>query len=278
VNNGDLLWLKIVFAAAVAAVGLFGTLLPWIFGGRGTSERVLALSDTFAGGVLGGAGIIHLLSGGLAQFHTALPNLGYPLALLLAGIGFLLILLIEGVIVAGHPGHDAPPPQPASAAVRHEVDWHQGDAGPVTYPVILLVVLSVHSVILGLALGAQSALAGAVIVFLAIVAHKGAAGFALGVGYQRAGLTHRHALPQLAFFSAMTPIGIVVGAGIGAVLTGRADALFEAIFDSLGAGTFIYIAALDIIKTEFDSPRYHGEKWMAAASGFAVMALLAIWI
>jgi zinc transporter 1/2/3 len=48
-------------------------------------------------------------------------------------------------------------------------------------------VLSVHSVILGLALGAQSALAGAVIVFLAIVAHKGAAGFALGVGYQRAG-------------------------------------------------------------------------------------------
>lgn len=61
-------------------------------------------------------------------------------------------------------------------------------------------------------------------------------------------------------------------------MTGRADALFEATFDSLGAGTFIYIAALDIIKTEFDSPRYHGEKWMAAASGFAIMALLAIWI
>ena len=72
-NNGDLLWLKIAFAAAVAAVGLFGTLLPWIFGGRGTSERVLALSDTFAGGVLGGAGIIHLLSGGLAQIPGLLP-------------------------------------------------------------------------------------------------------------------------------------------------------------------------------------------------------------
>ena len=100
--------------------------MPWIFGGRGTSERVLALSDAFAGGVLGGAGIIHLLSGGLAQFHTALPNLDCPLAILLAAIGFLLILLIEGIIVAGHPGHDAPPPQPASAAVQHEVDWHQG--------------------------------------------------------------------------------------------------------------------------------------------------------
>ncbi len=145
-------------------------------------------------------------------------------------------------------------------------------------PVILLIVLSVHSVILGLALGAQSALTGAVIVFLALVAHRGAAGFALGVGYQRAGLTHRHALPQLTFFSAMTPTGIVVGAGMGAALTGRPDALFEAIFDSLGAGTFVYIAALDIIKTEFDSPRYHGEKWTAAESGFAIVAILAIWI
>ena len=57
----------------------------------------------------------------------------------------------------------------------------------------------------------------------------------------------------------MTPLGIVVGASIGAALTGRADALFQAIFDSLGAGTFIYIAALDIIKTEFDNPRYRGE-------------------
>lgn len=277
-NSGDLFWIKVVFAGAVAAVGLSGTFLPWILGRRGSSERVLALSDTFAAGVLGGAGIIHLLSAGIDGFHAALPTLAYPLALLLAGGGFLFILLIEGVIVPGHPGHDASPPQPSSAAVQHEMDWHPGGLGSSVYPVILLIVLSVHSVILGLALGAQSALSGALIVFLAIVAHKGAAGVALGVGYQRAGLTHRHALPQLAFFSAMTPLGIVAGASIGAVLTGRAGVLFEAVFDSIGAGTFIYIAALDIIKTEFDSQRYHAQKWLAAAVGFGIMALLAIWI
>lgn len=277
-SSVDLFWIKVVFAVAVTVVGLAGTVLPWILGGRGASERVLALSDTFAGGVLGGAGLIHLLSGGIDAFRTALPSLAYPLALLLAGFGFLLILLIEGVIVAGHPGHEESAPQSASAAIQHEMDWHPGGLGSAAYPVILLTVLSVHSVILGLSLGAQSALSGAVIVFLAIVAHKGAAGFALGVGYQRSGLTHRHALPQLAFFSAMTPLGIVVGASIGAALTGRADVLFEAIFDSLGAGTFIYIATLDIIKTEFESPRYHAEKWAAAALGFSIMAVLAIWI
>jgi hypothetical protein len=85
-------------------------------------------------------------------------------------------------------------------------------------------VLSVRSVIFGLALGAQSALVGAMIVFLAVVAHKGAAGIALG------------------------------------------------------AGTFLYIAALDIIKAEFDGPRYHAPKWLAAPAGLGIMALLAIWI
>lgn len=98
-SSGDLFWIKVVFAGAVAAVGLSGTFLPWILGRRGSSERVLALSDTFAAGVLGGAGIIHLLSAGIDGFHAALPTLAYPLALLLAGGGFLFILLIEGVIV-----------------------------------------------------------------------------------------------------------------------------------------------------------------------------------
>ncbi len=277
-NSTGLFLIKLAFAVVVAAVGLSGSLLPWLVGGRGTSDRALALSDTFAAGVLGGAGLIHLLGSGISAFHAALPRVAYPLALLLAGAGFLLILLIEGVVVPGHPGHDLSPPQPASAAVRHELDWHPGGSGSAAYPVILLIVLSVHSVILGLALGAQSALSGAIIVFLAIVAHKGAAGFALGVGYQRSGLPRRGALPQLGFFSAMTPLGIVVGASVGLALTGRPDALFQAVFDSLGAGTFVYIAALDIIKMEFDDPRYHAGKWAAATVGFAIMAVLAIWV
>ena len=56
------------------------------------------------------------------------------------------------------------------------------------------------------------------------------------------------------------------------------DALFQAVFDSLGAGTFLYIATLDIIKTEFDSPRYCADNWGAAVLGFAIMAAPAIWI
>lgn len=276
-SASELFWVKSFFAIAVAAVGISGALVPWALRKKSVGSHTLAVSDTFAGGVLGGAGLIHLLGDGISQFQRAAPRTAYPLALVLMGVGFLLILLIEGVMVPAHPSTVKNRNFPSSA-VQHETAWQPDKPGPVTYPIVLLVVLSVHSIILGLALGAQSSLASAIVIFLAIIAHKGAAGFALGVGYERQGVARRSALPQLAFFSTMTPIGIFVGAGVAAVLLGRADILFEAIFDSLGAGTFFYIAALDIIKTEFDSPEDRLQKWIAAAIGFALMAVLAIWI
>ncbi|MEJ2034473.1 MAG: hypothetical protein P8Y63_15895, partial [Deltaproteobacteria bacterium] len=54
--------------------------------------------------------------------------------------------------------------------------------------------------------------------------------------------------------------------------------LFEAIFDSIGAGTFLYIATLDIIRTEFELPGDNWQKWLLAAAGFSIMAVLAVWI
>lgn len=267
-----LLGIKVGLAAAVGGVGISGALLPWRLGSRASSERVMALSDTFAGGVLGGAGLIHLLGGAIAGFRQDVPGLAYPLPLLLAGVGFLLILLIEGVIAADpHAGH-------RPMALQHETGWHPEVTRPMLYPAVLLAVLSVHSVILGLAMGAQSTISGLLIVFVAIVAHKGAAGFALGVGYRRAGFSQRRALPQLSFFSTMTPIGIVAGAVVGALLAGNSSILFESIFDAIGAGTFLYIASLDILKTEFDTPGYRAQKWLAACLGFGLMALIAIWL
>jgi hypothetical protein len=45
VSSGDLFWIKVVFAIAVAAIGLSGTYLPWVLGRRG-------LDDTRFGGGL----------------------------------------------------------------------------------------------------------------------------------------------------------------------------------------------------------------------------------
>jgi zinc transporter 1/2/3 len=271
--------LKTAFALVVLATGVLGALLPWALRSKTPGERILARGDTFAGGVLGGAGLLHLLGDGIDGLHALAPRQQYPLALLLAGIGFLLILLIEGVIVGERSlAHGAHAPH------RHPAASHELGSG--TRPIeagraqayVLLLVLSVHSIIVGLALGAQRSLPGALIVFIAIIAHKGVAGFALGVGYARPGTPWRHALPGIAFFATMTPLGIGVGTALSAFVSGPAGTLLEAVFDSLGAGTFLYIAALDIIGAEFSSPDDRWAKWVWASLGFATMALLALWV
>ena len=73
----------------------------------------------------------------------------------------------------------------------------------------------------GLALGAQPELAGALVIFLAIMAHKSIGGFALGVSLVRNRMPARRAWSLLALFAAATPLGILVGAGVGEALDGR---------------------------------------------------------
>jgi hypothetical protein len=114
-------WVKVIFAVVVLTVGLLGAFLPWSLRTLSPSDRTLALGDTFAGGVLGGAGLIHLLNRGLHGFRVVAPLLGYPVALLLAGIGFMLILLIEGVIVADRPAADVPHGARRSPGIQHEI-------------------------------------------------------------------------------------------------------------------------------------------------------------
>lgn len=269
--------LKVIFAVAVFITGVFGVLFPWVLRSGRAGDRFMIWGDTFAGGVLGGAGLVHLLSNGAGGFRELAPGLVYPLAFVLAGVGFLLILLIEGVIAAD-PDPEQSPLHCGSRGASHEIgpggktaEWH-----PESF--VLLLVLSVHSIILGLALGAQKSMTGALAIFIAIMAHKAMAGFALGVNYRRAGASLKRTLPATAFFSSMTPVGILMGTGIYALVSPAGRLLFEAIFNSVGAGTFLYIATLDIIRTEFELPGDNWQKWLLAAGGFSIMSLLAVWL
>jgi hypothetical protein len=71
------------------------------------------------------------------------------------------------------------------------------------------------------------------------------AGFALGVGYCRPGLPLRRVLPRIAFFASMSALGNLAGTFTQLAISARGSILFEAVFDSLGARTFFYSAALE---------------------------------
>ncbi len=268
---------KLLLALAIFIIGFIGGSLPWIIQPLHQGGRFMALGNTFAAGVLGGVGLIHLLGSGIDGLRLAAPGMQYPLALFLTGVSFLFMLLIEKVIIGDHHQiragdvhigslHEIPPS--LFLDVKH------------TNALILLVVLSLHSLILGLTLGAQQTLSGITLVFFSIIAHKLFAGFALGVGYKRAGFSWKQACGWLTFFAVMVPAGILLATITGALLSKSIGIWFEAVFDSIGAGTFLYIASVDIIDTEFHEPEAGDRrlKWLLTVAGFSVMAVLAVWV
>ena len=78
-------------------------------------------------------------------------------------------------------------------------------------------------------------------------------------------------------FVAATPVGILVGTLLGEVLEGTDQLMFEATFLSLAAGTFAYVATLDILRDEFSEPGRRWSKWSLVAAGTAFMGVLALW-
>lgn len=83
---------------------------------------------------------------------------------------------------------------------------------------------------------------------------------------------------QVSFFSVMTPLGIVIGALIANILSGQTALWSIAVFDALAAGTFLYVAIIDMFNDEFNIKKDVVVKLLASTLGLLLMALLALWL
>ncbi len=75
----------------------------------------------------------------------------------------------------------------------------------------------------------------------------------------------------------MTPLGIIIGSMVLSLLQGNTQQLLTASFDSLAAGTFLYVAILGIAHEEFSVHTDKIWKFIFMGIGIAVMAIVAIW-
>ena len=263
---------KLLFVVAVLAAAGLGGAIPLRRRGELGAGRLLSFGNAFAAGVFLGAGLIHMLPDASEAWHAL--GYRYPMAFLLAAAGFVLMLLFEHVLPS-ESAHEAVH-APSTERFTHLPDHDQAGGGIAAYAV--LTALSVHSLLAGLALGAQPKLAGALVIFIAVLAHKSTAGFALGVSLVRNRFTRARAWRLLAVFSLATPLGILVGTFLGEVLDAPTSRLFEATFLALAAGTFVYVATLDILRDEFVEPGGRLSKWLVVSAGTALMGLLAAWV
>lgn len=220
-------------AAAILAIAVIGGIIPLYAARNEFSRRFFSLGNAFAGGLFLGVGFIHLLPEGIEK----LEGYGeYPLAMLLAALGLGILLLIDRVIFGDH----------------HQVAGTAESPQHSIYPYVLLILLSIHSIIAGISLGIESHLTGLVIILLGILCHKGSAAFALMVSIHRAGIAESRQKAMLAIFVLMTPLGIFAGMAAHMAMGPSVEVskLVEGCFNALAAGTFIYVAIVDIIDEE----------------------------
>ncbi|MCH8322583.1 MAG: ZIP family metal transporter [Proteobacteria bacterium] len=200
-----------------------------------------------------------MLPDAISNFESFAPDIEYPLFALTAGASFLLVLMLDKVLAPSGAG----------------AGKYQG--GGAVYPYILMLTLSVHSVITGIALGLEDHLISAAAILFAVLAHKSTAALALAISFNKENIPAGRTRNLLWMFYTTTPIGILLGTWWAALLEGPAEAKFEGIFDALAAGTFFYIAVMDILSGEFKGATQRWARYAMAVLGFSVMAIVAVW-
>lgn len=133
--------------------------------------------------------------------------------------------------------------------------------------------LSLHSVLEGLALGAQQTIEATKDVLIAIAAHKGLAAYALGASLVDSKTTSSRFWKVIIGFSIASPVGIFLGFAFSEITNGVGAASMSA----LASGTFLYVAMMEIIPIELENSEHILSKLAVMFLGFGAMSCLALW-
>jgi ZIP family zinc transporter/zinc and cadmium transporter len=235
-----MLTLAIVLGLVTAVANLLGSYLAVVQ--RSAAHWTMPATLGFGGGFLLAAALLELLPESLE---------GGPVMPLFIAVGYLVIYVAEHLF-AGY-AHRPSPGQPvahgagvdpvADHTLAHE--FHHA-AVPLTTAASLaaLIGFNIHDFLDGLAIGAGTISSErlGVVVFLAVLIHEAPAGFVLATIMRAAGHSRGVALLAGASIGLITLVGILVP-----FLLGDLSPTVSSMFLALSAGSFIYIAATDLI-------------------------------
>jgi zinc transporter ZupT len=184
-----------------------------------THHADFPIGETLATGVFLGAALLHMLPESNALFIS--KSLNYPWAYVITGTTFLLFLWFE------HLGKEL---------------YHHHDKTHPAFAMVAWVMLSIHSLVVGTALGLSHDYATRIMLFLAIITHKWAESFAIAIQLNKSALSMKKSIAFFIIFAFMTPLGIWIGWTFEQDVSTRS--LIDPILMSISAGTFLYLGTL----------------------------------
>ncbi|KAI4308614.1 hypothetical protein L6164_031670 [Bauhinia variegata] len=337
-NRTEALKYKIVAIASILVAGAIGVCVPMLgkkFPALSPERDIFFIIKAFAAGVILATGFIHVLPDAFESLTSPClsdhPWGDFPFTGFVAmctSMGSLMVDAfatmhfqkshLKGQVevadeenVPGHDGH-AHVHTHASHGHAHGLDTF-GSSELLRHRVISQVLelgIVVHSVIIGISLGASESPETIKPLVAALSFHQFFEGMGLGsciIQYRNGDLTHNQpnedglltgigqenwakfkskAFTIMAlFFSLTTPVGIAIGLGIANIYNESSPTalIVEGIFNAASAGILIYMALVDLLAADFMSPRMQSNcRLQIGANAFLLlgagfMSLIAKW-
>ncbi|KAL2482149.1 Zinc transporter 5 [Forsythia ovata] len=302
---------KLAAIASILVASAIGVCLPVL------SKTIPALSPdrnfffiikAFAAGVILSTGFIHVLPDAFENLTSPCINphpwSDFPFAGFVAMVSAIGTLMVDTYATSYYRKKSSGKTQVASGGEEGVVPVHthatHGHAhGSVSiednsgetllrHRVISQVLelgIIVHSVIIGIAVGASESPKTIKPLIAALTFHQFFEGIGLGGCITQAKFKSRAVAIMALFFSLTTPLGIVIGIGISNIYsdTSSTALIVEGIFNSASAGILIYMALVDLLSADFMSPKMQSNgKLQLGANvslllGAGCMSLLAKW-
>ncbi|HFE63824.1 MAG TPA: transporter, Zip family protein [Caldithrix sp.] len=231
-----------IYCAMIVLFAWIGGVIPLLFHKK---IVIIQFFISFGAGILLGAALLHMVPGAAEYIGK---RLGLPVLL-----GFLTLFILEKFIMT-HPC-------PAEHCEYHTVG------------LTAFIGLSVHSVITGLALGSGILIPRlGFIVFLAVLLHKLPASLSLSSLLVKEHYSRNKIFLIILLFSVMVPLG----AFSTYFLIQKASVHTLGVLAAFSAGTFLHVAADDLMPEVHQHFRYRKTRLLVFLLGLLVMWLVTI--
>ncbi|XP_006654534.1 zinc transporter 5 [Oryza brachyantha] len=314
-DKAQSLRLKIIAIFCILAGSALGAALPSLgnrFPAIQPETDVFLTVKAFAGGVILATGLVHILPAAFDALNSPClvggPWKKFPFAGMFAMVSAIGTLIVDTVAtgyfhrtdakrkaaaIADEPtGNDLEATDEHSHSHAHGMSVMSVAAADeedlVRHRVISQVLelgVVVHSLIIGMSLGASNFPSTVRPLVPALTFHQFFEGIGLGGCIVQAKFKVRSVVTMALFFSLTTPVGIAIGIAISSVYDANNPRalVVQGILESAAAGILVYMALVDILAEDFMKTKVQSRARLQLAMNLALllgaglMSLIAIW-
>ncbi|XP_043688935.1 fe(2+) transport protein 1-like [Telopea speciosissima] len=306
-NKSKALHLKIIAFATILIASMIGVCLPLLTRSipfLQPDRDLFVVVKAFASGVILATGYMHVLPDSFDCLRSPClpenPWKKFPFTTFVAMLSALVTLMIDSFAMSYHKKHSMGPTirnaevnrinsnsDDQNKPLRVKGD-EEADSQLLRYRVVAQVLelgIVVHSVIIGLSLGASMNPCTIGPLIAALCFHQLFEGMGLGGCILQAEYDNKMKAIMVFFFSATTPFGILLGIGLSNVYSDNSPTalIVVGILNGSSAGLLNYMALVDLLASDFMGPKLQNSvklqiwAYIAVLLGAGGMSLMAKW-